>query len=103
MAMRNVRDVTSKAKAKREASAAAKATAKAHLEDALKAAKKDKEAAERALDEANATITRSTNELEQNGHGMGNVERGVEDLSLEERGTDGYQGMSSPEYMYDAP
>jgi len=35
---------------------------------------------------------------EQDEQGMGNVERGVEDLSLEERGMEGDQGMSLPEY-----
>jgi len=84
-AIKDLKDVIA-SKAQREADEAATATAKANLEAALDAAKKDKEAAERAFDEANATITRLTNELEQVGHVMGTVERGIEALSLEKSG-----------------
>ena len=36
---------------------------------------------------------------EQDGHGMGNVERGIEDLSLEDGGVAGDQGMSLPGFI----
>ena len=81
-AIKDLKDAVA-SKARREADEAAKVTAKANLEAALNAAKKDKDAGERALDEANTTITRLTNELEQIGNGMSSVERGIEDLSLE--------------------
>jgi len=61
MALEVYRDAAA-SKAQREADEAATAIAKANLELALVAAKKDKQAAERALTEAKATITRLRNE-----------------------------------------